>query len=111
MQAPPRMSAELRKLVTVRNAGVLADARLLYAATHDLASLAPWATFPARAPRWPLDWVLATTDLAPLAVGTIGGSASDHRGLAAAYGFVDDAAMLAGHRALGCGGVVRPLRA
>jgi endonuclease/exonuclease/phosphatase family metal-dependent hydrolase len=62
-------------------AGLL-DARVFAAARSGAQDLAPWATFPARAPAWPLDAVLATYDLLPLAVDVIGdGEVSDHLGL------------------------------
>jgi endonuclease/exonuclease/phosphatase family metal-dependent hydrolase len=57
--------------------GPLADARAALAAE----SAAGWPTFPADAPRWPLDWVLGTSDLVPTLVKTIGDHESDHRGL------------------------------
>jgi endonuclease/exonuclease/phosphatase family metal-dependent hydrolase len=57
--------------------GPLADARTAFGA-----GTAPrWPTFPAAAPRWPLDWVLGTSDLVPALVKTIGDRESDHRGL------------------------------
>lgn len=43
------------------------------------------ATFPAVAPLWPLDWVLASRDLRPEAVETVESEASDHLGLYARY--------------------------
>jgi endonuclease/exonuclease/phosphatase family metal-dependent hydrolase len=57
--------------------GPLADARAAFAAE----SAYGWPTFPADAPRWPLDWVLGTTDLVPTVIKTIGDHESDHRGL------------------------------
>jgi endonuclease/exonuclease/phosphatase family metal-dependent hydrolase len=110
MNAVPFVMTRLRRFFRddrthdLLGAGVLADTRLVYAAMHDVATLADWATFPAAAPSWPLDWALATPELAPLAIRTIGGAASDHRGLVVAYGLVTDPAMLAGHRAL-CEGI------
>lgn len=71
-------------------AGLL-DARVVAAARARVADLAPWATFPAQRPVWPLDAVLATTDLVPLAVAVIGdGAVSDHRGLRVRYGWLDE---------------------
>jgi endonuclease/exonuclease/phosphatase family metal-dependent hydrolase len=57
--------------------GPLADARAAFAAERG----SGWPTFPADAPRWPLDWVLGTSNLIPTAVETIGDHESDHRGL------------------------------
>jgi endonuclease/exonuclease/phosphatase family metal-dependent hydrolase len=57
--------------------GPLADARAAFAAE----SATGWPTFPADAPRWPLDWVLGTSDLVPTLVKTVGDRESDHRGL------------------------------
>jgi endonuclease/exonuclease/phosphatase family metal-dependent hydrolase len=67
--------------------GSLLDARIAAAARTGAGDLSPWATYPAEAPLWPLDGILATPDLAPLAVDVIGGRESDHRGLAARYGW------------------------
>jgi hypothetical protein len=61
----------------------LADARATYAAMHGLDSVSGWATYPAEAPVWPLDAVLASADLLPEQIAVIGWSASDHRGLSA----------------------------
>jgi len=70
-------------------AGLL-DARVVAAARAGAGDLAPWATFPADHPVWPLDAVFATTDLVPLAVDVIGdGVVSDHRGLLVRYGWLD----------------------
>lgn len=66
-------------------AGPLADARLVLAAAARLDALAAWPTFPAARPRWPLDRVLASPELVPRAVRTIGAAASDHLGLFVEY--------------------------
>jgi endonuclease/exonuclease/phosphatase family metal-dependent hydrolase len=72
------------------DAGLL-DARAVAAARTGAADLAPFATFPAGLPLWPLDAVFATTDLVPLAVEVIGdGVVSDHRGLRVRYGWLDE---------------------
>lgn len=60
--------------------GLLADARTLFAAAAG-AGASLWPTFPAESPRWPLDWILGTSDLVPTFVKTIGERESDHRGL------------------------------
>jgi hypothetical protein len=65
--------------------GSLADASLTFASHGRRTSLAPWATYPANAPVWGLDWVLGSPELAPQAVATIGATASDHRGLHVRY--------------------------
>lgn len=69
----------------ILTSGSLADARVMYASLHRRDSLAEWATFPADAPRWPLDGVLASLDLSPRAVEVIGTTQSDHRGLFVEY--------------------------
>ena len=69
----------------------LADARVVLAARSGRADLDPWATYPAAAPVWSLDGVLATLDLSPLEARTIGAGASDHLGLVVAYGRTDEA--------------------
>jgi endonuclease/exonuclease/phosphatase family metal-dependent hydrolase len=66
-------------------AGDLHDARLVHAAARRLDASAAWPTFPAGQPRWPLDCVLASSDLVPHAIRTIGGAASDHLGLFVEY--------------------------
>lgn len=68
----------------------LVDARIHAAARVGAGDLAPWATYPARHPNWPLDGVFATPDLVPLAVHVIGdGTVSDHRGLRVRYAWSD----------------------
>jgi endonuclease/exonuclease/phosphatase family metal-dependent hydrolase len=69
------------RTASILTRGLLADVRATFAAAPDKALAPAWATFPADAPRWPLDWVLGTSDLVPTAVQTIGGTESDHRGL------------------------------
>lgn len=71
--------------------GALVDARLVLAGREGRPDLAPWATFPAAAPVWPLDAALGTLDLSPLEAHPIGGGASDHLGLAVTYGRSDEA--------------------
>jgi endonuclease/exonuclease/phosphatase family metal-dependent hydrolase len=61
--------------------GVLLEARSL----HRPNAAADFATFPATAPRWPLDWVLASGDLRPVELRVIGGRESDHRGVYVRY--------------------------
>ena len=61
--------------------GLLTDVRAALAAPYAAGTAPYWPTFPADAPRWPLDWVLGTSDLVPTFVKTIGGTESDHRGL------------------------------
>ena len=65
--------------------GSLQDARVVLAAREGLGDLSRWATFPADAPLWPLDGVLATLDLVPARAEVIGSTESDHRGLAVEY--------------------------
>lgn len=78
--------------------GGLADASILFASRHRDPSLRRWATFPAEAPVWGLDWVLGSLDLAPQAVTTIGAAASDHRGLYVRYRhLVNDTEIQASH--------------
>lgn len=87
------------RTLDVLTSSTLADARTTYAALHGLDSLDRWATYPADAPAWPLDAVLATADLLPAEVTVIGSTASDHRGIAARLIPVDEAEALAGQRA------------
>jgi endonuclease/exonuclease/phosphatase family metal-dependent hydrolase len=61
--------------------GALRDARGLVSSD----GAERWPTFPAAAPLWPLDWILATVDLHPEAVETVGDTASDHLGLYTRY--------------------------
>lgn len=72
----------------VLSSGTLADARVLRAAVEAQRDLSEWATYPARAPRLPLDAVFASTDLWPERVVTVGTDQSDHRGLLARYRWV-----------------------
>jgi endonuclease/exonuclease/phosphatase family metal-dependent hydrolase len=69
----------------ILTSGILVDARVHLAARIGAPDLAPWATYPAHAPQWPLDAVFATPDLAPLGAKVIGGLESDHRGLLVRY--------------------------
>jgi endonuclease/exonuclease/phosphatase family metal-dependent hydrolase len=78
--------------------GGLADACISLASLRGQRSLAAWATYPADAPVWGLDWVLGSLDLAPEDAATIGGTASDHRGLAVLYRWLTDDAAIAGAR-------------
>jgi endonuclease/exonuclease/phosphatase family metal-dependent hydrolase len=80
--------------------GTLADASLVLASNRRQKSLAAWATFPAAAPAWGLDWVLGSLDLAPNVVAAIGDSSSDHRGLYVRYRRLRDGAEIAAARAL-----------
>jgi endonuclease/exonuclease/phosphatase family metal-dependent hydrolase len=66
---------------TILTRGLLADVRAAYSAAYGAGTAPLWATFPAAAPRWPLDWVLGTSDLRPMLVKTVGDRESDHRGL------------------------------
>jgi endonuclease/exonuclease/phosphatase family metal-dependent hydrolase len=61
--------------------GLLADVRSAFAGPYAAGHAPLWPTFPAASPRWPLDWVLGTSDLVPTLVKTVGDRASDHRGL------------------------------
>jgi endonuclease/exonuclease/phosphatase family metal-dependent hydrolase len=82
--------------------GGLADACISLASLRGQRSLAAWATYPADAPVWGLDWVLGSPDLAPEDAAAIGGTASDHRGLAVRYRWLaDDAAIAAARRRYG----------
>jgi endonuclease/exonuclease/phosphatase family metal-dependent hydrolase len=79
--------------------GGLADACISLASLRGQRSLAAWATYPADAPVWGLDWVLGSLDLAPVDAAAIGDTASDHRGLAVRYRWLtDDAAIAAARR-------------
>lgn len=69
----------------VLSSGPLVDARLVAAARHANPDLAPWATYPASAPAWPLDAVFGSTELWPAEVLTVGGGHSDHLGLYVRY--------------------------
>jgi endonuclease/exonuclease/phosphatase family metal-dependent hydrolase len=78
--------------------GSLADASISFASHRQEKSLAAWATFPANAPVWGLDWVLGSLDLIPQAVSTIGAGASDHRGLHVRYRCLRDGAEIEASR-------------
>jgi endonuclease/exonuclease/phosphatase family metal-dependent hydrolase len=79
--------------------GGLADACISLASLRGQKSLAAWATYPADAPIWGLDWVLGSLDLAPVDAAAVGDTASDHRGLAVRYRWLtDDAAIAAARR-------------
>jgi len=69
----------------ILTSGSLADARILYASVQRRAELSEWATYPASAPKWPLDSVLGSLDLVPTRVVAVGTTQSDHRGLAVDY--------------------------
>jgi len=78
--------------------GGLADASVSLASRRRQRSLAAWATYPAAAPVWGLDWVLGSLDLAPEDVQVIGDAASDHRGLSVRYRWLGDDAEIAAAR-------------
>jgi endonuclease/exonuclease/phosphatase family metal-dependent hydrolase len=91
---PSAMTARRRHFAADRThdiltSGPLIDARVLVAARRSGADLAPWATYPAEAPRWPLDAILATAHFSPRELAVIGGTASDHRGLSGLFQWVD----------------------
>lgn len=73
----------------VLSAGHLADARVLRASVLGHRDLDAWATFPAHAPRWPLDAVFGSRHLWPEAVTAVGAAQSDHLGLHVRYQPVD----------------------
>jgi endonuclease/exonuclease/phosphatase family metal-dependent hydrolase len=79
--------------------GGLADASLSLASRRRQRSLVAWATYPAAAPVWGLDWVLGTTDLAPEDALVFGDSASDHRGLWVRYRWLREDSEIAAARA------------
>ena len=83
----------------VLTSGGLVDARLAWAARQGTTNLAPWATFPADAPRWPLDAVLATPELLVDGVTVVGATASDHQGMVVDFALADDPAVVAEARA------------
>jgi endonuclease/exonuclease/phosphatase family metal-dependent hydrolase len=70
--------------------GDLADASISLASRHGQRSLGAWATYPAGAPVWGLDWVLGSLDLGAEEVAAIGDTASDHRGLHVRYRLLRD---------------------
>jgi len=82
----------------ILTSGVLADARILFAAQQPRGDLRQWATYPADAPEWPLDAILGSVDLLPQSVAVIGATESDHRGLAVVYRLSGDRAVIASQR-------------
>lgn len=84
----------------ILTSGPLADARILYAAQRGITDLQQWATYPADAPRWPLDAVLGSLNLVPQRVVAIGATHSDHRGLAVHYRLTADPQQIMAQRAL-----------
>lgn len=82
----------------ILTSGALADARVLYAAQRGIGDLRRWATYPADVPVWPLDAILGSLDLLPVAVATVGATESDHRGLAVQYRLSSDRTLLATQR-------------
>lgn len=83
----------------ILTSGSVADARILHASIHGRADLDEWATYPAAAPKWPLDGILGSLDLIPERVTAIGEMQSDHRGLAVRYSLRTDPAVVAIQRA------------
>ena len=79
----------------ILTSGGLVDARLAWAARQGTTSLVPWATFPAEAPRWPLDAILATPELLVDGVTIVGATASDHQGMVVDFALADDPAVVA----------------
>ena len=84
----------------ILTSGALADARILYAAQRGITDLEQWATYPADAPRWPLDAILGSLDLVPQQVTAIGATQSDHRGLAVHYRLTADRQLMTAQRAM-----------
>lgn len=76
----------------ILTSGLLLDARVALAARRRATDLSAWATYPAAAPRWPLDGIFATAELAPVSAEVIGGRESDHRGLLVRYGWLGETA-------------------
>lgn len=77
----------------VLTAGRLYDARSELAG-DDPSSWKQWATYPARAPRLPLDGIFPSADLAALSLRVIGLGLSDHLGLVGSLSPVDDPRLL-----------------
>ncbi len=69
------------RTAAILTGGALADVRASDAASGASGPQPTLATFPSNRPLWPLDWVLASADLVPQRVATIGERESDHRGL------------------------------
>jgi endonuclease/exonuclease/phosphatase family metal-dependent hydrolase len=69
------------RTAAILTGGALTDVRASYAASGASVPEGGFATFPSNRPLWPLDWVLASADLVPERVATIGDRESDHRGL------------------------------
>jgi endonuclease/exonuclease/phosphatase family metal-dependent hydrolase len=93
------MFSDDRTHAILATTGALADASLIFASHLHQKSLAAWATYPADAPVWGLDWVLGSLDLEPEDVAAIGNGASDHRGLYVRYRWLRDDADIAVSRA------------
>lgn len=74
----------------ILTSGGLVDARVRIAALKGSKDLSAWSTYPALEPEWPLDGIFATADLVPRAVQVVGADESDHRGLLASYGWLDE---------------------
>ena len=83
------------RTLDVLTSETLSDVRIAYAAERGLDSLNHWPTYPAAAPIWPLDAVLASGNLSAREIRVLGTTASDHRGLLAHLQppSIDDAAM------------------
>lgn len=82
----------------ILTSGSLADARIMHAASRGNTDLAEWATYPATAPKWPLDGVLGSLDLVATEVAVIGATQSDHRGLSVRYALSAEPATVAAQR-------------
>jgi len=93
--ARPLMAAD--RSHDLLGSGSLLDARERLAALAGYQDLATWASYPADAPRWPLDGAFASSDLVPLDARVIGGLESDHLGLSVRFALVEEPAAAA-HR-------------
>lgn len=91
INAVPTMMTRARAFATtdrthdILTSGLLADARVLYDAHRGRTDFRAWATYPAKAPAWPLDAALGSLDLIPREVRIMDIGDSDHRGFYVAY--------------------------
>lgn len=95
---PTRLTLERTWFTKDRTHDVLTSGRLFDARSElggdDALNWERWATYPSNDPRWPLDGVFASPDLAAVDLRVMGSGLSDHLGLIGTLVPISDAAAL-----------------
>lgn len=95
---PTRLTLDRTWFSADRTHDVLTSGRLFDARSElggdDSSNWSRWATYPAEDPRWPLDGIFASAELAAVDLETVGLGLSDHLGVVGTLVPITDAALL-----------------